>query len=94
VKWEGSIEYWLVTTGPEGTPGINGGIVRKKDFVSPCMVPTMDVPSVENFLDLVRKAGGRIIVPRHAIFGVGYQAYCADPSGNVFGLHQADPLAI
>src|SRR6185503_13756040 len=22
--------YWLITTGPEGTPGINGGMVRRR----------------------------------------------------------------
>jgi len=31
-KWEGGGEpYWLVTTGDEKMPGINGGIVKKKD---------------------------------------------------------------
>ncbi len=28
-KWEGPREYWLVTTGPEGTPGINGGLMKR-----------------------------------------------------------------
>ncbi len=27
-KWEGPVEYWLVTTGEEDEPGINGGIMR------------------------------------------------------------------
>ena len=25
----GPIEYWLITTGPEGTPGINGGMLKR-----------------------------------------------------------------
>ncbi len=26
-KWEGPFDYWLVTTGEEGEPGINGAIM-------------------------------------------------------------------
>ena len=25
-KWQGPMDYWLVTTGEEGTPGIDGAI--------------------------------------------------------------------
>ena len=27
-KWGGPMEYWVLITGPEGTPGINGGTLR------------------------------------------------------------------
>ena len=30
-KWEGPIEYWLVKTGPEDQPGIDGGLTRRED---------------------------------------------------------------
>ena len=30
-KWEGPIEYWLVMTGPEDEPGIDGGLARRED---------------------------------------------------------------
>ena len=26
-KWEGPVDYWLVTTGDASTPGINGGLM-------------------------------------------------------------------
>jgi hypothetical protein len=29
----------------------------------------------------------------HAIPGVGWQAYCKDTEGNLFGIHQADTNA-
>jgi predicted enzyme related to lactoylglutathione lyase len=29
-KWEGPMEYWLVTTGPDAEPGINGGLLRRQ----------------------------------------------------------------
>jgi predicted enzyme related to lactoylglutathione lyase len=28
-KWEGPMEYWLITTGSGGTPGIDGGLVKR-----------------------------------------------------------------
>ena len=28
-KWNGPMEYWMVFTGPVGTPGINGGLIKR-----------------------------------------------------------------
>jgi hypothetical protein len=30
-KWPGPVGYWLVTTGPQEQPGINGGLRRTND---------------------------------------------------------------
>src|SRR5882762_7349395 len=30
-KWPGPMEYWMVTTGAEGAPGINGGLMKNTD---------------------------------------------------------------
>lgn len=32
--WDGPMPYWLVVTGPDGTPGINGGIMQRMHPVS------------------------------------------------------------
>ena len=37
-KWEGPMEYWLVTTGSDDQPGINGGLY--KQVLAPRLVPT------------------------------------------------------
>lgn len=29
-KWEGPVDYWLVTTGDESEPGIDGGILKRR----------------------------------------------------------------
>lgn len=29
-KWEGPMEYWLVITGPDDQPGINGGLLPRR----------------------------------------------------------------
>ncbi len=91
-KWPSPEEYWLMTTGPDDEPGINGGIMRHKD-AQPRTVNTIGVTSVEEFAEKVVQNGGQVVVPKMAIPGVGYQMYCLDTEGNIFGIHQSDPSA-
>ena len=35
----------------------------------------------------------RVVLPKIAVPGVGWVAYCADTEGNVFGMLQDDPNA-
>jgi len=91
-KWEGPVEYWLITTGKDDQPGINGGLSKRTE-PQPTMVNTIDVPSVDEFVKKVEKNGGKIVVPKHAILGVGYIAYFKDPEGNMFGMMQDDSSA-
>jgi predicted enzyme related to lactoylglutathione lyase len=89
-KWEGPMDYWLVMTG-EGAPGIDGGIMRRENVTN--TVNTIGVPSVDEFSQKIVAAGGKVVVPKMAIPGVGYHAYCADTEGNLFGIMQDDPAA-
>ena len=91
-KWEGPAEYWLVTTGPDDRPGINGGIMRYQDG-EPRTIVTIAVPSVDEFAEKITGSGGKVAMPKTAIPGVGYQAYFQDTEGNLFGVHQVDPSA-
>jgi uncharacterized protein len=91
-KWEGPQEYWLVTTGPTNQPGINGGLMqRQHPGAGTCN--TIDVASVDQTVASITKHGGKNVVPKTAIPGIGHVAYCADTEGNVFGIMQADPTA-
>jgi predicted enzyme related to lactoylglutathione lyase len=90
-KWPGSMEYWMVTTGPDGAPGINGGLMKKGDVKN--TTNTIGVESVENAVASVTSAGGKLIVPKTPIPTVGYFAYCQDTEGNLFGVMQFDPNA-
>ena len=90
-KWEGDEEaYWLVTTGTEGE-GINGGIAQSRG--EPLTVNTVDVPSVDEYVDKVVANGGKVVLPKMAIPGVGYLVYCQDSEGIVFGMMESDPEA-
>ena len=91
-KWEGPVEYWLVTTGDESTPGINGGLMNTSgDFNG--TINTIQVEDIDAAIAKVLAHGGEIVLPKDAIPGIGYQAYFKDNSGIVVGLHQADPTA-
>lgn len=90
-KWQGPVDYWLVTTGEPDKPGINGVIMKRTDHGS--TYNTIDVPSVDEFTKVIEKAGGKVVMPKTAVPGVGYMAYCADTEGNVFGIMEENPSA-
>jgi len=90
-RWEGPVDYWLVTTGPPDQPGIDGGMFIRQGPVG--HVNTVDVPDIDVCLKGVPAAGGEVVVPRRAIPGVGWNAYCKDTEGSIFGVFQADPSA-
>ena len=91
-KWDGPMDYWLVMTGSEDEPGIDGGIGRREDG-NPMVVNTIGVPDIDQFVEKVAESGGEITVPKMAIPGVGWMAYFKDPDGNLHGLMQDDPGA-
>jgi predicted enzyme related to lactoylglutathione lyase len=91
-KWPGPMEYWMVTTGKESEPGINGGMMKKPGGIA-STTNTIGVGSVDDAVASVLKAGGKNIMPKTPIPTVGYFAYCEDTEGNVFGVMQADPNA-
>ena len=91
-RW-GPVEYWLISTGEEGEPGINGGLARREAGAGPSTVNTIGVPSVDEFAERVERNGGTIVGPKHAVPGVGWLVYFKDPEGNLFGMMQDDPSA-
>lgn len=89
-KWEGPMEYYLITTGEAGTPGIDGGLGgAANEFKG--TVNTLDVENLDEVLRQVEANGGQIIMPKDEIPGVGWLAYVREPGGAVFGLMQAMP---
>ena len=96
-KWAGPEPYWLIKTGPDGQPGINGGLIKRRGAIDGqavlAYVCTVDTPSVSEYIEKVKTQGGSVAVPKMPIPGVGWLAYCKDTEGNLFGLMQADPKA-
>ena len=91
--------YWMVITGAEGEPGINGGLVFRHGPRPPVGLSanaffcTIGVSDLDKSVRKVTDAGGKIVVTRMAIRGVGWWVSCLDPEGNQFGMTQEDPDA-
>lgn len=97
-SWNGPLPYWLITTGPDGTPGINGGLMKRHHPLSGhdaviAYVCTVHVDDLDQSLTRGFELGGTVALPKMPIPGVGWLAYLKDPEGNVFGLMQADAAA-
>ena len=91
-KWSGPIDYWLIMTGDESEPGIDGGLGQIEEGF-PSVVNTIDVKNVDEVVKKIESNGGEIIRPKHAIPGVGWLAYFKDAEGIVSGIMQEDPEA-
>jgi uncharacterized protein len=96
-KWAGPMDYWLIKTGPDGQPGINGGMVRRQGAIDGqaviAYVCTIDVSSLDQLLKTLPTKGGQIALPKMPIPGIGWLAYAKDTEGNIFGMMQADASA-
>jgi uncharacterized protein len=91
--------YWLVITGSEGEPGINGGILFRRGAAPAgeqavnAYVCTIGVASVDESVKKALAAGSTVALPKMPIRGVGWLAYCKDTEGNIFGMMQEDKQA-
>jgi uncharacterized protein len=90
-KWNAPMEYWLVKTGDEKHPGIDGGLSKRGTGAE--SMNTIDVPSIEEYAKKIQSKGGQVIVPKMPIQGVGYFAKCKDTEGNTFGIIEMDQNA-
>jgi predicted enzyme related to lactoylglutathione lyase len=91
-KWDGPMEYWMVQTGENGEPGIDGGLSRRSENSGPVM-NTIGVPDADVYVAKITGQGGTIVMPKSAIPGVGWFVAATDTEGNAFGLMQSDPNA-
>jgi predicted enzyme related to lactoylglutathione lyase len=98
-KWDGPMDYWLITTGPADQPGINGGLVRRMGggpldgAAVNAYVCTAAVADVDQGVRRAAELGGTVALPKVPIPGVGWLAYVKDPEGNILGIMQNDPAA-
>jgi len=91
-KWDGPMEYWLISTGQPSEPGIDGGLLLRRHPNQPC-VNTVAVENLDRTIETVLSSGGSMALPKMPVPGVGWLAYCKDTEGHIFGLMQNDPSA-
>jgi len=90
------VDYWAVQTGDQG-PGIDGGLMLRltplDSAAVTAFVATIAVPDLDQYVMKVATSGGQLAVPKMAIRGIGWFAYCKDTEGNLFGMLEADAAA-
>jgi predicted enzyme related to lactoylglutathione lyase len=98
-KWDGPMEYWMIITGADPQPGINGGLVRRRGPAPTdgqsvnAFVNTIGVGDLDATLQKLTALGGTIALPKMPIPTMGYLAYAKDTDGNLFGMMQPDASA-
>jgi uncharacterized protein len=78
------MDYMIVDT-----YGLSGGMIKRMQPDRQIFVQ-IGVPSVDEYSTKVEKLGGKILVPKKAIPGMGYFAICMDTENNVFGIVETD----
>jgi predicted enzyme related to lactoylglutathione lyase len=89
-KEQGGMDYWGLTTGEDGTPGINGGMYLRSDaneslHTYDC---TIEVADIDAAVAAVKANGGTITKEKGEIPGVGWFAGALDTEGNKLGIMQ------
>jgi uncharacterized protein len=82
-KWD-QFEYWLVTTGDDDEPGINGAILPN-DFSSNVR-DTINVDSYDEFAEKIENAGGKMLSEKMNVPELGVTGMFQDTEGNIFGI--------
>lgn len=87
---KGMMDYWLIMTGDEKEPGIDGGLYKRpidnKIYTYDC---TIDVADIDKAIEAVKANGGVITMEKSELPGVGWFVGAKDTEGNRFSLMQA-----
>jgi predicted enzyme related to lactoylglutathione lyase len=83
-KWKGPMDYWILKSGDNTNPGIDGGMTKRQS-PSSSVVNYIAVASADEYSKKVKDAGGKILQPKMTVPGL-----CQDTEGITFGIIQPD----
>jgi predicted enzyme related to lactoylglutathione lyase len=91
------MEYYSITTVPmdeKGNllrPGVNGGLYKREQ---PQQQPVnyIYVESIDEYSKKVADLGGKIVVSKMEVPGMGWFALGQDPEDNIFGIFETKPM--
>lgn len=88
-----TMEYYLVDTEDlEGNPGTGGGM-GKRETADQKIMNYIGVTSVDEYLAKIENLGGKVLMQKTAVTGMGYLAICMDTESNPFGLWEENQEA-
>ena len=96
-KWHGlseGMEYWLISTvDDKGNTALGRGMMKRQSPQQQGITNYFDVKSVQESSTKVEQLGGKVIMPKSPVPGMGYMAVCKDSENNGFGIFEADQTA-
>jgi len=91
---EGLEEYLIITTmDDKGNKSIAGGLMKRQSPEQQGMTNYIDVKSVQEYSAKVEQLGGKVMIPKKPVPGMGYFAVCMDTENNSFGIWETDANA-
>ncbi len=97
----GPPDFFQIETGdkanPQANPGIMGALQKRREIVAGERMTgfecTISVTSVDAAIAAIEANGGKIVMPKVAIPGVGRLIFFKDPDGNIASAMGYDPAA-
>ena len=92
-KTPGPMEYYMIQTvsidekGMLLRSGVNGGMMKRRNPEHK-LINYIAVESVDEYSQKIELLGGKVIVPKTEIPGIGWWAFAVDPEGNQFAILQ------
>jgi predicted enzyme related to lactoylglutathione lyase len=94
--WRLFFQYGIldgVTTDEKGNKAsVGGGMMKRQDPLQQ-ITNFIDVKSVDEYSSKIEKLGGKVVVSKMAVPGMGYFAVCHDTENNSFGIWESDESA-
>ena len=88
------MEYYVITTTDDkGNKAIGGGMIKRQNPQHQGITNFIDVKSIEEHSTKVEKLGGKIMLQKTAVPGMGYFAICSDTENNTFAIWETDRTA-
>jgi uncharacterized protein len=88
------MDYLIITTTDEqGNKSISGGMMKRQNSQEQGMTNYIGVKSVDEHCAKIAPLGGKVVMPKKAVPGMGYFALCLDSENNSFGIWETDPNA-
>jgi predicted enzyme related to lactoylglutathione lyase len=91
-KWSGSdstMEYWMITTTDDkGNEALRGGMMKRQN-PQQGITNFIGVDSIDDYSSKVQQLGGKILVRKTPVSGMGFFAVCLDTGNNSFAIWES-----
>ena len=83
----------VTTTDDKGNKAFVGGGMMKRQDPQQQITNFIDVKSVDEYSSKIEKLGGKVVISKMAVPGMGYFAVCHDTENNSFGIWESNESA-